>query len=403
MGHLLTLLFCSTPGYGIQLHSNGVRVLQDIGVYERLLPRATKCRSIVLRAYDTDRVMHKQDLSELESKYGAPVLTVHRAHLRECLYEAAVTAGAQIQMGTDIAASSIDMVNGLVTPCETGEDGGSSYDIEADLFIGADGIGSAVRAAMIGRETDINPHGQVVNRMAVDKSAVQAIPSLRQFVDESGICLWMGPSGHVVLYTLHGTMYIAYVQPWSSSLQDAFFGPQKVGLADLALALQGWDPRLHTLIGLSPDGNCERRMLFEPPSHEISWVNDENKFCIVGDAAHPILPYLSQGAAQGLESISVLSYLLGKAKSSDDFPKCLSLYQHIRKERVGHVSRASRKSGRLWQSADGAVRQERDQELLSSEAPTVGHPNLLADPFFQCWLWEFDARNAVDKVWQADK
>lgn len=110
----------------------------------------------------------------------------------------------------------------------------------------------------------------------------------------------------------------------------------------------------------------------------------------------------AQGAAQGLESISVLAYLLGKAKSSGDFPKCLSLYQQMRKERVGHVSRASRKSGRLWQLPDGAARDERDQELLSSQPPTVGYPNLLADPFFQSWLWGFDARRAVDDVWLAE-
>lgn len=269
-----------------------MRVLQDIGVFERLLPKATKCRSIVLRAYDTGRVMHEQDLSELESKCGAPLLTFHRAHLRECLYETAVAEGVQIHLRTRVEVGGIDVAGARVILRSYGDSSSSSCAIEADLFIGADGIGSAVRTAIAGPETNIKPHGQVVNRMAVDKSAVQAIPQLRHFVDESSVCLWMGPEGHVIAYTLHGTMYIAYVQPWSSCTQDAFLGPQTIDLAELRAALFGWDPEVHELINLSPNGTCERRMLFEPPSHDVPWVSDGNKFCLVGEAAHPMLPYL---------------------------------------------------------------------------------------------------------------
>ncbi|KAI0976934.1 hypothetical protein F4678DRAFT_456215 [Xylaria arbuscula] len=178
-----------TAGYGIQLHPNGVRVLQDMGIYERLMTKSSKGRTIVLRAYDTGRVMHEQDLSELESKYGTPVLTLHRAHLLECLYETAVKEGVQIHMGTSVEASSIDVASAQVISRSHADGGSHSWAIEAD------GIGSAVRTAMDGLETDIKPHGHVVNRVAVDKSAVRAIPSLRHFVDESSICLWMGPGG----------------------------------------------------------------------------------------------------------------------------------------------------------------------------------------------------------------
>ncbi|KAI0192156.1 FAD binding domain-containing protein [Astrocystis sublimbata] len=327
-----------TAGYGIQLHPNGMRVLQDMGVYDKLMLKATKGRSIILRAYDTGRVMNVQDLSGLETKYGAPVLTFQRADLLGCLHETAVNEGIQIHLGAGVEASGIDLEHGRVITSGSYLDGTSdSYDIEADLFIGADGIGSAVRTAMIGAETDINPHGQVVDRMAVSKSAVYAVPSLRHLIDDANICLWMGPGGHVVVYTLHDTMYIAYIQPWSTNSRDAFFGPQKVDLSELRAALLGWDPQVHELVSLSLNGQRERRLLFEPPSHDFSWVAGEGKFCLVGEAAHPILPYLSQGASQGLESIAVLAHLLGKANSSEE-----SLYTSL------YTSRCERNESGMW-------------------------------------------------------
>ena len=99
----------------------------------------------------------------------------------------------------------------------------------------------------------------------------------------------------------------------------------------------------------------------------------------------------------GLESISVLARLLGTARSRNQLKDRLGIYQHLRKVRTGHVTRAGLKNGAIWQLADGPLKDERNRVLLS-EIPTPGFPNLLADPFFQSWLWNFDASSAADKA-----
>lgn len=102
----------------------------------------------------------------------------------------------------------------------------------------------------------------------------------------------------------------------------------------------------------------------------------------------------------GLESISVLAHLLGKTQTSEQVAQCLQIYQKIRKERTGHVNRATLKNGRYWQMPDGPQKEERDRELMN-DIPTAGFPNLLADPFFQQWLWGFDASEAAEQAWLA--
>lgn len=101
----------------------------------------------------------------------------------------------------------------------------------------------------------------------------------------------------------------------------------------------------------------------------------------------------------GLESMSVLARLLGTAQSRDQVSGRLEVYQHLRKARTGHVTRAGLKNGAIWQLPNGPLKDERDRILLS-ETPTAGFPNLLADPIFQSWLWDFDAIKVADEAWR---
>lgn len=95
----------------------------------------------------------------------------------------------------------------------------------------------------------------------------------------------------------------------------------------------------------------------------------------------------------------VLANLLGKARSHADLPDVLALYERRRKERAGHVIRASMRNGRTWQMPNGPLKDERDRHFLE-EVPGAGYPNPLADPFFQSWLWSFDAVRDADEAWR---
>ncbi|KAF3766661.1 FAD/NAD(P)-binding domain-containing protein [Cryphonectria parasitica EP155] len=388
-----------TVGAGIQLHPNALRVLQDLGVYDDVKAESVLTPTIMFKDYATGRTLHAQDVRGAEERYGAPVLTVHRAHLRQALYDQALAAGVHFEFGIVAQAGGVDLAGGAITLHAA--DGGPSKVVSADLFVGADGGTSAVREAFTGRKLSLVPHGKVVHRIVLDEALIRARPNLRHLVDAPNIIVWAGPASMAVTYSLAGRFNIAFTRPGSLDPADAFFRPEPVDLDGFLaeLAVEGWDPEVLELIGLASD--CMRWMFFEPliDNETVPWVDAGARFCIVGDAAHQTLPYLAQGAAMGLESISVLAQLLSKAHSREQVRDCLDVYQRLRKERTGHVNRAGLKNGAIWQMPDGPLRDERNRVLLN-ETPSVGFPNPLADPFFQVWLWGFDAPTAANEAWE---
>ncbi|KAI5859278.1 FAD binding domain-containing protein [Durotheca rogersii] len=385
-----------TIGAGIQLHPNAVRVLQDLGIYEKIRSKSVVPPSIILKEYTTGEILHNQDLLEPARKYGAPVLTLHRGDLRGLLYDGAVAEGVDVRHGVSIDLGDIDLVNGVVKLS------GQSEVLRADLIIGADGAHSVVREALAGRKDEAVPHGKVVNRILIEEKAIAAVPSLRYLVEKPNIIVWLGPECQAVTYVLDGTFNIAFTWPSSLDPNDMFFGPQPVDLDEFRSRLDNWEPELRDLVGLAE--HSLRWMLFEPivDDKETPWVDTRGKFCIVGDAAHRVLPYLAQGAAIGIESIALLAHLLAKVEDRGQIKDCLDIYQRLRKERTSQISRATLKNGRNWQMADGPLKEERNRVFLT-EVPTAGFPNLLADPFFQEWLWGYDASKAADEAWSRYK
>ncbi|KAK5636777.1 hypothetical protein RRF57_012489 [Xylaria bambusicola] len=314
-----------------------------------------------------------------------------RADLRQVLYDEAIAQGVAIRHGIKIDASGVDMINGtLMTD--------ASETISADLFIGADGGESVVRTALLGYKPKAIPHGKIVHRILIQEEDILARPHLRYLVEEPNIIVWLGPECEAVTYGLDGVFNIAFTWPYSTDPKDIFFGAQPVNLDEFRTNLTNWEPDLREIISLGKD--CLRWEFFEPIADDerTPWVDEAGKFCIVGDAAHRGLPYLGQGAAAGIESVATLAQLLGKATSQDEVRQSLGIYQTLRKERTGHVIRATLKTGEIWQMADGPLKDDRDRRFLN-ETPTVGYPNPLADPFFQEWLWGFDATRTANEAW----
>ncbi|KAI1813756.1 FAD binding domain-containing protein [Poronia punctata] len=377
----------------IQLHPNAVKVLQEVGVFEKMMAKSIVPSSIVLKAYNTGQVLHKQDLREPARKYGAPLLTLHRAHLRQVLYDEAVAIGVKVRHGIKINVDGVDLANGTLRLADSAE------TIRADLFIGADGGESVVRSALMGYKPKAVPHGKLVHRILIKEQDILARPHLRYLLEEPNIIVWLGPECEAVTYGLDGTFNIAFTWPYSKRAEDIFYGAQTVDLDEFRAKLGAWEPDLREILSLGTD--CLRWMFFEPQvdDDKTRWVDDKGRFCIVGDAAHRGLPYLGQGAAAGIESVATLAHVLGKAQNKQQIRTALDIYQRLRKERTGHVIRATLKTGELWQMPDGPVKDERDRQFLH-ETPTVGYPNPLADPFFQEWLWGFDATKTANAAWE---
>lgn len=99
-----------------------------------------------------------------------------------------------------------------------------------------------------------------------------------------------------------------------------------------------------------------------------------------------------------MESASVLAHLLTRATSPSQILSILRLYNASRRDRTTKVIQASKKMGNIWHMANGPLQEERDRVLLN-EVPTAGFPSMLNDPFFQPWLWGYDAKEDAERIW----
>ncbi|KAI0152980.1 FAD binding domain-containing protein [Xylariaceae sp. FL1272] len=385
-------------GAGIQLQPNAVRILEAIGVYEKIKPKSVVPALMIIKTYKTGQVLHAQQLHDSTEKYGAPLITLHRAHLCAALYERAVSLGVTIRHGIKIETGNIDMEIGIIKIINSVN---SSEIIRADLFVGADGVQSVVRDVLTGRKAKALPHGKIVQRILIPEHKIIALPGLSKLIEDPNIIIWLGPECEAVTYGLDGMFNVSFTWPWSSDTDSIFFGPQPVEIGDFLGKLGNWDSQLREILSLATD--CVRFMLFEPEvdGPTTPWIDPSGKFCIVGDAAHRSLPYIGKGAAMGIESVAILSHLLAQSIGEDRINRSLQIYQLLRKDRTAHVCRATLKTGMIWQMPDGPLQNERDRQFLC-ETPTIGYPNPLEDPFFQEWLWGFDVATAVREAWRRE-
>jgi salicylate hydroxylase len=139
--------------------------------------------------------------------------------------------------------------------------------------------------------------------------------------------------------------------------------------------------------------------------HQLkTWVAPLSKLLIIGDAAHAMLPYMSQGAAMAVEDGAALAVVLDKISSLQDVPYALKVFEKERIKRSSDMQNASRVNGLIWHFPDGAEQRARDEGMT---AETMGLPfshssNQWSDPVTQWWAYGYDAEKEMEKAWARD-
>ncbi|MEM9429510.1 MAG: FAD-dependent monooxygenase [Pseudomonadota bacterium] len=299
-------------GAGLQLGPNAVAVLDAVGVRDELRAAATEPKRVEMRDDRTGALVAQVALGDkVVSRHGRPYLQLHRADLLSVLFHAAECAGVRVEFGT------------RVEDLETVP--------EADLVVAADGIRSAARERIAGHSA---PHflGHVAWRALV---AADQVPDL----DPSATLLCLGPGRHLVAYPLRaGAVWnvVAVTEEakwteegWSghgdpSALCRAFSdadGPV-AALLDAADAPLRWGLFGHAPLPRWTLGRC----------------------ALLGDAAHPMLPFLAQGAAMAIEDAWVLAACLEDRTVEEG----LARYARIRRPRVGRVQRTAARNAQIY-------------------------------------------------------
>lgn len=325
-GHRVTLIDRradpAEAGAGIQLGANAVKALSALGALEPVQHHAVTPEAVELRLPFSGRLAARMALgARHQQRYGAPYLHVHRADLHAALFDAA-RGHAQCSFIGGMA----------VTGASTGADGaelrlsdGSTR--QADLVVGADGLRSTVRTSLFGAEQP-RMTGMVAWRAVVPAHGLEDV--VRPVAS-----VWMGPDRHLVHYYVrrHELINLVGVVETPGETGDENWA----GAGDPAAmrnAFKGWDDTLDLM--LARVETCWRWPLYDRTPFR-PW--SRGRIVLAGDACHPMLPFLAQGAAMGLEDAVVLAACL--KESRDGLSAALQRYEAKRFARTTRVQRTA--------------------------------------------------------------
>jgi salicylate hydroxylase len=320
-------------GAGIQLSPNATRVLIALGLRERLAPSVMAPQAIRVMAGGSGREIVRIPLGDnVERRYGAPYWTIHRGDLQSALAAAAqTTIDIEIRLGTRVEDFATH-VNGITVQ---GRSGKTLVDELGLALIGADGVWSTIATQIQGRGPPRFRH-RTAWRTLVPASAVP------EEFREPLVHLWLGPDAHLVHYPVKGGRLINIVGIVHDEWKE--IGWSAAGNRAEILrhfARWAWADTARALIAI-PD-QWLKWALYDRPAPFRGGVGPVT---LIGDAAHPMLPFLAQGAGMAIEDAAVLADMLGK--HLDDPSDALRAYEGARHHRTARAQQASRRQGRIY-------------------------------------------------------
>ena len=312
-------------GAGISLSPNAVKGLAWLGLGPALARLANEPLEQQLRHGRTGALLQAIDRRRTRETYGAPYLQLHRADLVAMLADALAQAGVAVQFGQALASIASD-ADGV----QLGFAGGG--EAQADVAIGADGLRSTVRAQLF--ETRAPQFsGHVAWRALAPAAALPEEASAALNINH------LGQGRNIVCYPVRGGALVNVVALTESASWAEESWSARAETAELAAHFAGWAPFVGKLIAALPEDQLFRWGLFirEPLTH---WV--AGRTALLGDAAHPMLPYMGQGASCSIEDGVVLARALSAA---DDVEAALARYQAARQPRAGFLQAQSNLGG----------------------------------------------------------
>jgi salicylate hydroxylase len=346
-------------GAGLQLTPNATRVLARLGVLERVLSLASRPRAVVVLRGSDGVELTRMRLDDAERRWGAAYLVIHRADLQRALLDAVRSqSGVELTLGATVldfaddgARISVGIACGLARTRD-----------EADLLIGADGLRSHVRHQMgFGVQDQPQFAGRVAYRAVINADDADSLWMA------SNVVLRLGEKAHLVQYPVRsGSMLnlVATVGSGSPTGGADHFDRQKREVADhsgLERAFSGWSREARLLT----EGSVQWRawpLYHRPPISSFS----RGRVALVGDAAHPMVPFLAQGAAQAIEDAGALGRIFAQAQ---DIRAAVSMYSRNRVPRATRIQREALKLGRIYHmSGPAAFARDVTMRLLGTTA-----------------------------------
>jgi salicylate hydroxylase len=317
-------------GAGIQISANAMHVLRHLGLAKAITKAGVQPGAYVFRLYDTGEIIQQFSLSdEHELLHGAPYTQLHRADFHGLL-----TAKAR-EFNPDVIRLDRRVV-GFREATDSIElkftDGSSA---RGDLLIGADGLKSVIRGQIVG-DVPATFTGDAAWRVTVPVDRLPS-PFLPQVMS-----VFMGPGGHAVCYYVRSGTLLNFVGIVETDEVSEESWTVKFPWEKLKADYKGWHPIIQTVIDLADRDQCFRWSLHNrPPIRNWSTA----RATLLGDSAHPTLPYLAQGAVMAIEDGAVLMRALRMTRTISD---AVQMYQRNRIDRTARIVTQSSENRSLF-------------------------------------------------------
>jgi len=306
-------------GAGIQISANAMHVLRDLGLEAQIRAAGVHPAAYVFRLFDTGEEIQRFTLAEEhERQHGAPYTQLHRADLHEFLAARAQAFDPAVVHLNRRAVGYVEHDDDVELRFE---DGSSA---RGDLLIAADGLKSVIRAQML---------GAAVATYTGDAAWRITVPTARlpKNTLEKAMSVFVGPGRHAVCYYLRGGAVLNFVGCVETDEISEESWTLKFPWDKLKVDYRGWNPAIQAVIDAADKDACYRWSLHDRPPAPY-WSTD--RVTLLGDAAHPTLPYLAQGAAMAIEDAAVLTRALAMR---DTIAAALKLYERNRIERTSRI------------------------------------------------------------------
>jgi salicylate hydroxylase/6-hydroxynicotinate 3-monooxygenase len=309
-------------GAGIQIGCNAMKVLRGLGLEPLMRASAFYPRSWNNREYDTGDIRFDMIFGEAaETRYGAPYLLGHRGDLHSAL--ASAVPGELVHLDHRVTGIDQHPDRGVKLTFANGK------SIEADAVVASDGVHSFVKEQLFGKD-EPNFTGRIAYRTVFPAALLNGYQ-----IDDC--TKWWGPDRHIVIYYVkpdRSEVYFVTSQPEPGFTVESWSAMGDVG--ELRKAFEGFHPQVQQVLAACPSVHKWALVDRNPQAY---W--GQGNVTLLGDACHPMTPYMAQGAAMAIEDAAVLSRCL-EGVDRDGVEAAFRRFEATRKPRTSRVQLSSR-------------------------------------------------------------
>ncbi|EJD00658.1 FAD/NAD-binding domain-containing protein [Fomitiporia mediterranea MF3/22] len=361
-GHTITILESAREigevGVGVVLPPPITRLLAKWGAGEALRRVGVRSEGMAHLRYADGTVLGYMPMGErMEKRFGAPNMFLHRADFHKILSSLALSS----PLVTLRLRSPVEDIQ----PIPSSEDGKVSVRlaggevVKGDLVIGADGIKSLTRSLIVRDDEKPEATGDATYRVILPTELMSKDEELKKLVEKGDLTVWVGEGTHMVGYPMSGGKQynLGFIHPDDDAI-ESWVAPGDVKTMREQFAK--YEPRCQKILSLI-ENPVKWRLMDHKPLRQ--WMHPAGRVVLLGDACHPMLPYLAAGAAMAVEDAAVLGNLLSHLTSPNQLPYFLSTYQLLRAERAWAAQLGSRAMQGPFHIHDGPEQEERDKGM----------------------------------------